>query len=105
MHNAGAMTLYWLRYIISLVVPSLINILLLRYFAASATERNDTNIAEALILIVLLLSCAVLVQNAIKKLWTARSIENLIYLLVTAFNFIYFWYMYIYKIPIPGSMI
>jgi hypothetical protein len=99
------MTVHWLRYIMKLLVPSLMNILLLRYIAACATERNDTSIVEALILIVLLLSCTVLFQNAVKKLWAARSIENSIYLLVTAFNFIYFWYMYIYNIPIPGSMI
>jgi uncharacterized membrane protein len=97
--------LYWIKFAISLAFPSVINVLLLRYVSASATERNDTNLFEAIILLVLLLSVVALLQDAIRKVWTRTDSTNIVFLIVVAANFVYFWYMYIYHIPIPGAMI
>ncbi len=95
----------WIKFAISLAIPSLINVLLLRYVSGSAQERNDTSLFEAIILLVLLLSVVALLQDAIRKVWNRADATNVVFLLVVAANFVYFWYMYIYHIPIPGAMI
>lgn len=97
--------LYWVKFAISLAVPTVINVWLLQYVSESAKERNDTNLLEAIILLALLLSVVALLQDAIRKVWSRADATNLVLLIVVAANFVYFWYMYIYHIPIPGAMI
>jgi hypothetical protein len=81
-----------------------VNVIALNYVSASAMEKNDADVVDAILLMLCFLGTMPSCTMRLKKVWLNGEWRQTLCLAFALFNFYYFWKIYICSIPIPGVM-
>jgi hypothetical protein len=92
-------------YFMKMLIPAAILVLAMNYVSAASTERGDTNLVDAFLLMMCFIGSIVCFQDSVRKLWHEKNWRNALYLGFSTFSLYYFFKIYICCVSIPGAMV